>query len=41
MSLQQPDGSWVNEESNRWLEDDTAMVTAYGMLTLQHIYRTL
>ena len=41
MSLQQPDGSWVNEESNRWMEDDTAMVTAYGMLTLQHIYRTL
>ena len=41
MSLQGQDGSWFNQESNRWMEDDTTMVTAYGMLTLQHIYRTL
>jgi len=41
MSLQSQDGSWINEGSNRWMEDDPAMVTAYGMLTLQHIYRTL
>ncbi|MGB0242394.1 MAG: cycloartenol synthase, partial [Verrucomicrobiales bacterium] len=41
MSLQGQDGSWINRESNRWMEDDTTMVTAYGMLTLQHIYRTL
>jgi len=41
MSLQGQDGSWINQESNRWMEDDTTMVTAYGMLTLQHIYRTL
>ena len=41
MSLQGQDGSWINQKSNRWMEDDTTMVTAYGMLTLQHIYRTL
>lgn len=41
MSRQQPDGSWTNVESNRWMEDDPALVTAYSLLTLQHIYRTL
>ncbi len=41
MSLQRQNGSWINQKSNRWMEDDTTMVTAYGMLTLQHIYRTL
>lgn len=41
MSRQNQDGSWINEESNRWMEDDSAMVTAYGMLVLEHIYRNL
>lgn len=41
MSTQRPDGAWINEGSNRWLEDDPALVTAYSLLTLQHIYRNL
>ena len=41
MSRQQTDGSWINEESNRWMEDDPALVTAYSLLTLQHIHRNL
>ncbi|MDF1658003.1 MAG: cycloartenol synthase [Verrucomicrobiales bacterium] len=41
MSRQQSDGSWTNEESNRWMEDDAALVTAYSLLTLQHVYRAL
>lgn len=41
MSTQQQDGSWINEQSNRWLEDDPALVTAYSLLTLQHVYRNM
>jgi len=38
---QQADGSWVNSESSRWMEDDPVLVTAYSLLTLAHIYHTL
>jgi len=31
---QQPDGSWINEEE-RWLEGESALVTAYAMLALE------
>ncbi len=41
MSRQQPDGSWINVESNRWMEDNPILVTAYSILTLQHVYRNL
>jgi squalene-hopene/tetraprenyl-beta-curcumene cyclase len=41
MGTQQPDGRWINETSNRWMEDDPALVTAYSLLTLQHVYRNL
>ncbi|MEM1442246.1 MAG: prenyltransferase/squalene oxidase repeat-containing protein [Verrucomicrobiota bacterium] len=41
MSRQQQNGSWINVDSNRWMEDDSAMVTAYSLLTLQHVYRNL
>lgn len=41
MSRQQSDGSWVNAESNRWMEDNQILVTAYSLLTLQHVYRAL
>lgn len=41
MGRQKRDGSWINEESNRWLEDDPVLVTAYSLLTLQHVYRAL
>lgn len=32
---QQPDGSWVNENS-RWLEGDANLVTGYALLTLSY-----
>lgn len=38
---QQADGSWINEGSSRWMEDDPALVTAYAMLALEHVYRML
>ncbi len=41
MSHQKPDGSWVNDASNRWMEDDAILVTAYAVLTLEHVYRSL
>ncbi len=32
-SRQQPDGSWVNENT-RWLEGDANLVTGYALLAL-------
>lgn len=40
MKLQKPDGSWVNEAS-RWKENNPALVTSYGTLTLEIIYNQL
>jgi len=34
MSLQKPDGSWVNE-NNRWWENDPVLVTSYSLLALE------
>ena len=34
--LQQADGSWVNRDSERWLEGDRQLVTAYALLSLAH-----
>ncbi|MCB1077175.1 MAG: cycloartenol synthase [Verrucomicrobiae bacterium] len=39
--LQQPDGSWVNQGSSRWMENDPVLVTAYALLALEHTYRSL
>jgi squalene-hopene/tetraprenyl-beta-curcumene cyclase len=41
MSVQQPDGSWINEGSNRWMEDNPVLVTAYSLLALEHVHRQL
>ncbi len=41
MSEQSPDGSWINRDSNRWMEDDPALVTSYALISLAHIYRGL
>jgi len=34
MSLQKPDGSWVNE-NNRWWENDPVLATSYSLLALE------
>lgn len=34
ISLQRPDGSWINE-NNRWWENDPILVTAYSLLALE------
>jgi squalene-hopene/tetraprenyl-beta-curcumene cyclase len=41
MSVQQPDGSWINQGSNRWMEDNPVLVTAYSLLALEHVHRQL
>lgn len=41
LSLQKPDGSWINDGSNRWMEDDRTLATSYMLLTLEHIYHSL
>ncbi|GAA4472602.1 prenyltransferase/squalene oxidase repeat-containing protein [Novipirellula rosea] len=33
---QQPDGSWVNKQSERWMEGDRQLVTAYALLALAY-----
>ncbi|TWT55924.1 prenyltransferase/squalene oxidase repeat-containing protein [Allorhodopirellula solitaria] len=35
-SSQQDDGSWVNRQSDRWMEGDRQLVTAYCLLALAH-----
>ncbi|HTG43750.1 MAG TPA: prenyltransferase/squalene oxidase repeat-containing protein [Verrucomicrobiae bacterium] len=40
LDLQQPDGSWINDNA-RWWEKDKALVTAYGLITLETIARGL
>lgn len=41
MSEQRRDGSWINEGSNRWMENNEILVTAYALLALQHAHRHL
>ncbi|MFM1768431.1 MAG: hypothetical protein RJA22_960 [Verrucomicrobiota bacterium] len=40
LELQNRDGSWANENP-RWWEKDAALVTAYAVLSLEHIARGL
>ena len=41
MANQGTDGGWINGGSNRWMEDDKVLVSAYALLALEHIYRGL
>ena len=34
LRMQQSDGSWVNDENDRWMEGDRQLVTAYALLAL-------
>jgi hypothetical protein len=36
LELQQADGSWVNARSDRWMEGDRQLVTAYALLALAY-----
>ncbi len=36
IGLQQSDGSWVNSNSDRWMEGDRQLVTAYALLALAY-----
>ncbi len=36
IQLQQEDGSWVNSRSDRWMEGDRQLVTAYALLALAY-----
>ncbi|MEM8954652.1 MAG: prenyltransferase/squalene oxidase repeat-containing protein [Verrucomicrobiota bacterium] len=38
--LQKPDGSWLND-TGRWWERDPVLVTAYAVLTLEHIHHSI
>ena len=34
VSLQRPDGSWLNENSPRWWEGNPVLASAYGLIVL-------
>ena len=36
LSLQAPDGSWSNRDSNAWWEDRPQLVTAWSVIALEH-----
>lgn len=36
MSLQKPDGTWVNDKNSRWMEKESLLCTCYALLALQH-----
>ena len=37
LGLQEPDGSWINRKSDRWLEGESCLVTAYAVLALEEV----
>ncbi|MCP5417603.1 MAG: terpene cyclase/mutase family protein [Chromatiaceae bacterium] len=39
IDLQAVDGSWVNEESQRWWEGDKNLVTAWSVIAINHLLR--
>ena len=41
IGFQKEDGSWINEGSNRWMEDDKVLVTSYALLSLAHVLNDL
>lgn len=40
INLQQKDGSWINNNA-RWWEKEPALVTAYSVLALEHVWHNL
>lgn len=40
LQIQKADGSWVNE-NGRWMESNPVLVTAYTVLSLEHIYDSI
>jgi squalene-hopene/tetraprenyl-beta-curcumene cyclase len=39
VSLQGPDGSWANKDSNAWWEDKPQLVTAWSVIALEHLLK--
>ena len=41
ISLQATDGSWANTVSGRWMDSSPVLVTAYTVLALEQVHRSL
>lgn len=41
INKQREDGSWINDQASRWLENDAILVTCYALMTLQQVHGTL
>jgi squalene-hopene/tetraprenyl-beta-curcumene cyclase len=39
VGLQAPDGSWANQDSNKWWEDKPQLVTAWSVIALEHVLK--
>jgi len=41
INAQREDGSWINTEASRWMENDPVLVTSYAVMTLEQIHSSL
>ncbi|MFK7910767.1 MAG: prenyltransferase/squalene oxidase repeat-containing protein [Akkermansiaceae bacterium] len=41
LSKQRENGSWINTGNSRWWENESELVTAYGVITLGQIYQSI
>ncbi len=41
INKQREDGSWINTDASRWMENDPVLVTSYAIMTLQQIHSSL
>lgn len=41
INAQREDGSWINTEASRWMENDLVLVTSYAVMTLEQIHSSL
>lgn len=41
LSTQREDGSWINTEASRWMENEAILVTCYAVLAMEQIHQTI
>lgn len=41
LSTQREDGSWINQDASRWMENEAILVTCYAVLAMEQIHQTI
>ena len=41
LTIQQGDGSWINQKAGRWMESDPVLITCYTLMALGHVQQGL